>query len=89
MIRRYLVTVLVAPMAALWLAPVDVAGQPAATDAPAFRTPWGDPDLQGVWDFRTLTPLERPAELADKEFLTAEEAAAAAASKSSRTCAVM
>ncbi len=40
------------------------------------RTSWGDPDLQGVWDFRTLTPLERPAELADKAFLTAEEAAA-------------
>lgn len=40
------------------------------------RTAWGDPDLQGVWDYRTLTPLERPAEQADKEFLTAEEAAA-------------
>ncbi|MCY4024888.1 MAG: hypothetical protein OXH75_01060 [Acidobacteria bacterium] len=41
----------------------------------AMRTPWGDPDLQGVWDFRTITPLERPAELADQEFLTEEEAA--------------
>jgi hypothetical protein len=39
-------------------------------------TAWGAPDLQGVWDFRTITPLERPAELADKEVLTAEEAAA-------------
>ena len=39
------------------------------------RTGWGDPDLQGVWDFRTLTPLERPEELGDKAFLTAEEAA--------------
>ena len=38
--------------------------------------PWGDPDLQGVWDFRTITPLERPAELEDKVVLTAEEAAA-------------
>ena len=25
-----------------------------------FRTPWGDPDLQGVWTGSTLTPLERP-----------------------------
>ena len=25
--------------------------------------PWGDPDLQGIWDFRTITPMERPAEL--------------------------
>ncbi len=39
-------------------------------------TAWGDPDLQGVWDFRTITPLERPAELEGKEVLTAEEAAA-------------
>lgn len=39
------------------------------------RTPWGQPDIQGIWDFRTITPLERPAALGDKEFLTAEEAA--------------
>ena len=39
------------------------------------RTPGGQPDIQGIWDFRTITPLERPAALADKEFLTAEEAA--------------
>ncbi len=32
------------------------------------RTPGGHPDLQGVWDNSTLTPLERPADLADKEF---------------------
>ena len=41
------------------------------------RTPWGKPDLQGIWDFRTITPLERPEDLGDKAFLTAEEAAAA------------
>jgi hypothetical protein len=40
------------------------------------RTPAGRPDLQGVWDFRSATPLERPDELAGKEFLTPEEAAA-------------
>ena len=39
------------------------------------RTPDGHPDLQGVWDFRTITPLERPLELSGKEFLTEEEAA--------------
>ena len=44
-----------------------------AQDLP--QTPWGHPDLQAVWDFRTITPMERPEELADKEFLTAEEAA--------------
>ena len=41
----------------------------------APRTPWGAADLQGVWDFRTLTPMERPDELADQEVLTTEEAA--------------
>ena len=40
------------------------------------RTAWGDPDLNGVWDFRTLTPFERPEDLADQEFFTEEEAAA-------------
>ena len=45
----------------------------AQTDAP--RTAWGQPDLQGVWDFRTITPLQRPENLADQEFLTEEEAA--------------
>lgn len=39
------------------------------------RTPWGAPDLQGVWIGSTLTPMERPKELAGKQFLTAEEAA--------------
>ena len=36
----------------------------------------GQPDLQGVWSFATITPLERPAELAGKAVLTPEEAAA-------------
>ena len=39
------------------------------------RTPDGQPDFQGVWDISTLTPLERPAEFAGREFLTAQEAA--------------
>jgi hypothetical protein len=40
------------------------------------RTSWGDPDLQGVWDYRTITPLERPRDFGNREFLTSEEAAA-------------
>jgi len=48
---------------------------PAIAQTPA-RTPWGDPDLQGTWDFTTITPLQRPPELAQKEFLTESEAAA-------------
>jgi hypothetical protein len=40
------------------------------------KTVWGDPDLQGVWSYATLTPLERPAALAGREFFTPAEAAA-------------
>ena len=38
------------------------------------RTPWGDPDLEGIWDYKTITPLERPQNVAGREFLTDEEA---------------
>src|SRR5436305_8872984 len=40
------------------------------------RTPDGQPDLQGVWSNASLTPLERPAEFAGREFLTEKEVAA-------------
>ena len=39
------------------------------------RTAWGAPDIQGVWDFRSITPMERPDDLGDRAFLTEEEAA--------------
>ena len=42
----------------------------------ALRTPEGHPDLQGFWTNSTVTPLERPVELANKEFFTEEEAVA-------------
>ena len=40
------------------------------------RTPDGHPDLQGVWTTNTVTPMERPKELAGKEFYTDAELAA-------------
>ena len=39
------------------------------------KTPWGDPDLQGVWNIATSTPLQRPAKLGEKVVLTEDEAA--------------
>ena len=65
-----------AVLALVMLAPVVASGQaatPSITDGASFRTPWGDPDLQGTWTNTTTTPLQRPTDLADKEFLTAEE----------------
>jgi hypothetical protein len=55
------------------------AGQAApGTANKSPRTPWGDPDLQGVWDYWTLTPLERPKEFVNKPMLTDQEATALA-----------
>jgi len=69
---RHLAEMLLA-LAAVTLMPMLAAAQP--TDARSPRTSWGAPDLRGVWDFRSITPMERPDDLADKEFLTEEEAA--------------
>jgi hypothetical protein len=65
---------LAAVIAVAALAPLPATGQTVADATP--RTVWGAPDLQGIWDFRTITPLERPSELAAQEFLSDEEAAA-------------
>ena len=39
----------------------------------APKTPWGDPDLQGIWHSSGATPMERPDEFQGRETLTAEE----------------
>ncbi len=52
---------------------VTLPGLTRAQEVP--QTAWGAPDLQGVWDFRTITPLERPEDLGDQAVLTVEEAA--------------
>src|SRR5712672_4505391 len=49
---------------------------PSATaPAPVLKTPWGEPDLQGVWTDETDTPLQRPAKYAAQEFFTAAQRA--------------
>ena len=85
--RRLLASIgaLAAAIAVASMTATPVAGQtPAAakarTAAPAKpytppRTADGHPDLQGVWDFRNVIPLERPSQYAGKEFLTDQEVA--------------
>ena len=46
---------------------------PAA--APALKTPWGEPDLQGIWTDETTTPLQRPARYANQAVFTEAERA--------------
>jgi hypothetical protein len=69
-----------AAAAGVLLAAGPVAGQAntraAANSWTAPRTADGQPDLQGLWTNATITPLERPKDLAGKEFFTEEEGAA-------------
>jgi len=52
-----------------------VAAKATAKSAETFKTPWGDPDLQGAWTNATTTPLQRPAKWAGKAVLTPQEIA--------------
>ena len=65
-------------LAVVSLAPAPSAGQSRLASPKKWtppRTPDGQPDLQGIWSNATITPFERPKELAGKEFFTEREAA--------------
>src|SRR5215472_12154448 len=49
--------------------------QAGSTSAPALKTAWGEPDLQGIWTDETDTSLQRPARYAGQEFFTPEQRA--------------
>src|ERR1041385_909953 len=74
-------------------APAASAAKAPAAQAPAAKapyvppkTPWGEPDLQGMWPLTHLisTPFQRPANYGDRRFLTDEEFKAAKAAASQR-----
>ena len=67
----------------LMLVPQPITAQSAGSGMP-MRTPDGQPDVSGVFTFRTLTPLQRPTQFEGKETLTAEEAAEFEASERRR-----
>lgn len=73
--------ILQSPRKAAWLVvALSILSFPLVTNAQSTsdnipRLPDGKPDLQGTWDFRTITPFQRPEALGDKAVLTAEEAA--------------
>jgi hypothetical protein len=51
-------------------APAISAKAAASASAPVLKTPWGEPDLQGIWMDESDTPLQRPAKYANQEFFT-------------------
>ena len=85
--RRSIASVCVLLLLSAVISMARVSGQAPSTDARSKpntgaktwslpRTPDGQPDLGGIWTNSTLTPLERPREVAGKEFFTQEELAA-------------
>ena len=79
MMRRPITVIAMFAAVITWVALV-AAGQETPADGDGWsssRTPWGEPDLQGIWSpGYTLTPLERPDDFEGREFLTDEEIAA-------------
>jgi hypothetical protein len=66
----------------------DGAGAGAPPQRPPYtapRTPWGEPDLQGTFSNRTITPFERPERVNGREYFTPEEVAAMEKAASERS----
>src|ERR1700676_2429572 len=60
---------------AVILVPITGVSAQAPAPAAALKTPWGDPDLQGIWTDETDTPLQRPAKYAAQDFFTPAQTA--------------
>jgi len=65
---------LLSVFAVLLIVPTLIRAQTTSDEIPRLAN--GRPDIQGTWDFRTITPFQRPEDLADKDVLTEAEAAA-------------
>ena len=71
-----LVVLLVFAAPGVWLDSGTVTAQTQEASSAIPRTPDGHPDLTGVYDVATMTPVDRPTEYGDRLFLTDEEVAA-------------
>jgi hypothetical protein len=68
---RFVAAVVVAVVAIVIVVVVGTRGQ----EAGPLTTPWGEPDLQGIWTSEFDTPLQRSARFGEREFFTEEERA--------------
>ena len=81
MFRHYVVALSIAALVSAGLVTsLNAQAQAPANAKGAYKvgkTPWGDPDIQGIWNFGTITPLQRPlqGEFADKSELSPDEIA--------------
>ena len=72
MIRVAIAVLAVAVVISLFIAraSAQMPGAPAKAPLPRLTTPWGEPDLQGIWTDETDTPLQRSPKYANQEFFT-------------------
>jgi hypothetical protein len=79
-----MITLAIAPATVGIVVSLSVTATPAQAPVPsarspstpfALKTPWGEPDLQGIWTDETDTPLQRPPKFANQEFFTAAQRA--------------
>jgi hypothetical protein len=73
--NRFSGSIITVAMAAVASAVISVSVTSTQAQAPtasgqALKTPWGEPDLQGIWTDEFDTPLQRPAKYASQEFFT-------------------
>jgi hypothetical protein len=69
--QRFSISMITVAIAAVAVSAVLAVSIPrTSAQAPALTTPWGEPDLQGIWTDEFDTPLQRPAKYASQEFFT-------------------
>src|SRR5258706_1780929 len=71
--KRFSVSMIGVAVALVAVAVISVSISVTAAPAPVMKTPWGEPDLQGIWTDETDTPLERSPKFANQEFFTAAQ----------------
>jgi hypothetical protein len=72
---KSLVAAIVTISVLVLLKPTKVTTANHAPAAPVLKTPWGEPDLQGIWTGESDIPLQRPAKYTNQEFFTEEQRA--------------